>query len=377
MQKRIYIISGEASGDLHGANVMKELYAAQPDLNIRFWGGDKMAAVGGGMAKHIKELAFMGFVEVLMNIRTILRNMKFCKKDILEFKPDALLLIDYPGFNLRIAEWAKKNNIKVYYYISPTVWAWKEKRVEKIRRDVYKLFVILPFEKPFYAKHHIDVEYVGHPLLDEIRAYQKEEQAPLKLSVNDKPFVALLPGSRVQELKTKLPVMLSLIDKYPEYHFVIAGAPNMDEHIYREIIGNKEVSIVFGQTYTLLKNSALAVVTSGTATLETALFGVPQVVCYIGNAISYKIAKRLVNIKYISLPNLILDRELVTELIQDDCNIDRLQSEFEQLLPGKAKRQIIEEGYAKISQMLALDDESESGIHGASAKVAHYLLKTI
>lgn len=377
MSKRIYIISGEASGDLHGANVMKELYAMQPDLNIRFWGGDKMAAVGGVMAKHIKELAFMGFVEVLMNIRTILRNMKFCKKDILEFKPDALLLIDYPGFNLRIAEWAKKNNIKVYYYISPTVWAWKEKRVEKIRRDVYKLFVILPFEKPFYAKHHIDVEYVGHPLLDEIRAYQKEEQAPLKLNTNGKPIVALLPGSRVQELKTKLPVMLSLIDKYPEYHFVIAGAPNMDESVYRDIIGKKDVSIVFGQTYTLLKNSALAVVTSGTATLETALFGVPQVVCYIGNAISYKIAKRLVNIKYISLPNLILDQDLVTELIQDDCNIERLQSEFEQLLPGHVKRESIEEGYAKISKMLALDDQSDSGIHGASAKVAQYLLKTI
>lgn len=377
MSKRIYIISGEASGDLHGANVMKELYAMQPDLNIRFWGGDKMAAVGGVMAKHIKELAFMGFVEVLMNIRTILRNMKFCKKDILEFKPDALLLIDYPGFNLRIAEWAKKNNIKVYYYISPTVWAWKEKRVEKIRRDVYKLFVILPFEKPFYAKHHIDVEYVGHPLLDEIRAYQKEEQAPLKLNTNGKPIVALLPGSRVQELKTKLPVMLPLIDKYPEYHFVIAGAPNMDESVYRDIIGKKDVSIVFGQTYTLLKNSALAVVTSGTATLETALFGVPQVVCYIGNAISYKIAKRLVNIKYISLPNLILDQDLVTELIQDDCNIERLQSEFEQLLPGHAKRESIEEGYVKISKMLALDDQSDSGIHGASAKVAQYLLKTI
>jgi lipid-A-disaccharide synthase len=377
MSKRIYIISGEASGDLHGANVMKELYASQPDLNIRFWGGDKMKAVGGVMAKHIRELAFMGFIEVLMNIRTILRNMRFCKKDILEFKPDALLLIDYPGFNLRIAEWAKKNNIKVYYYISPTVWAWKEKRVEKIRRDVYKLFVILPFEKAFYAKHNIDVEYVGHPLLDEIRNYQNTTQEPLKLKVNDKPIVALLPGSRVQELKTKLPVMLSLIDKYPKFHFVIAGAPNMDEQIYKDIIGNKEVSIVFGQTYTLLKNSALAVVTSGTATLETALFGVPQVVCYIGNAISYKIAKRLVNIKYISLPNLILDQDLVTELIQDDCTVERLQSEFEQLLPGHKKRKIIDEGYSKISEMLALDDQSESGIQGASAKVAQYLLKTI
>lgn len=377
MAKRIYIVSGEASGDLHGANVMKQLLTSQPDLNIRFWGGDKMQAVGGVMAKHIRELAFMGFVEVLMNIRTILRNMKFCKQDILDFKPDALLLIDYPGFNLRIAEWAKKNNIKVYYYISPTVWAWKEKRVENIRRDVYKLFVILPFEKPFYAKHNVDVEYVGHPLLDEIRNYQAEEQAPLNITT-DKPIVALLPGSRTQELKTKLPVMLSLVDKYPQYHFVIAGAPNMNQSTYEEIIGGKEVSIVFGQTYTLLKQSELAVVTSGTATLETALFGVPQVVCYIGNSVSYQIAKRLVSVKYISLPNLILDRELVTELIQNDCTIERLQHEFEQLLPGKEKRRSIDEGYAEISALLSLHDQSNEGEpHGASAKVAQYLLKTI
>jgi lipid-A-disaccharide synthase len=378
MSKRIYIISGEASGDLHGANVMKQLYHEQPDLDIRYWGGDKMKAVGGTLAKHIKELAFMGFVEVLMNIRTILRNMKFCKEDILAFKPDALLLIDYPGFNLRIAKWAKENNIKVYYYISPTVWAWKENRVENIRRDVFKLFTILPFEKAFYAKHEIDVEYVGHPLLDEIRNYQNTEQTPLDIESTDKAIVALLPGSRVQELKTKLPVMLALVDKYPQYHFVIAGAPNMDEAIYKEMIGSKSVSVVFGQTYTLLKASSLAVVTSGTATLETALFGVPQVVCYKGNPISYAIAKRLVKVKYISLPNLILDEPLITELIQGDCTIENVQREFELLQPGQQKRAQIEAGYRKISELLSQHDRDENGdMKGASAKVAQYLLKTI
>lgn len=378
MSKKIYIISGEASGDLHGANVMKQLYQEQPDLDIRYWGGDKMKAVGGTLAKHIKELAFMGFVEVLMNIRTILRNMRFCKEDILAFKPDALLLIDYPGFNLRIAKWAKENNIKVYYYISPTVWAWKEKRVENIRRDVFKLFVILPFEKAFYAKHTIDVEYVGHPLLDEIRNYQETEQTPLNIETHNRPVVALLPGSRVQELKTKLPVMLALVDKYPQYHFVVAGAPNMDVSIYNEIIGNKVVSVVFGQTYTLLKASTLAVVTSGTATLETALFGVPQVVCYKGNPISYAIAKRLVNIKYISLPNLILDEPLITELIQGDCTVENVQREFELLQPGNEKRAQIEAGYRKIDELLSEHDVDENGNRkGASAKVAQYLLKTI
>jgi lipid-A-disaccharide synthase len=370
MGRKLYIVSGEASGDLHGSNVMKELLKNDPDLDIRFWGGDKMAAVGGTMAKHIRELAFMGFVEVVMNLRTILRNMKFCKQDIKAFKPDAILLIDYPGFNMRIAEWAKKEGIRVFYYISPTVWAWKENRVEKIRRDVERLFVILPFEKPFYAKHNYDVEYVGHPLLDEIQQYKEKPTDTLAISSNDKrPIVAVLPGSRVQELKTKLPVMLSLVDKYPDYHFVVAGAPNMDRSIYEELIGDRKVSVVFGQTYPLLQASTAAVVTSGTATLETALFGVPEVVCYIGNPISYHIAKRLVNVKYISLVNLILDRELVTELIQNDCTPENLGHEFKRLLPGEKHRQYLEKGYQEIQEIL--------GQGGASAKVAHFLLKTI
>lgn len=369
-KKKLYIISGEASGDLHGANVMKEIYRNAPETTIRFWGGDSMSAVGGSQAKHIKELAFMGFIEVLLNIRTILRNIRFCKKDILDFQPDALLLIDYPGFNLRIAAWAKKNNIKVYYYISPTVWAWKEKRVENIRRDVFKLFVILPFEKAFYAKHNIDVTYVGNPLLDAIEQFKAEPIEKLTFNQNDnRPIVAILPGSRKQELKTKLPVMLSLVDKHPNFHFVIAGAPNMEPELYARFIGNKNVSIVFGQTYALLQQATAAVVTSGTATLETALFNVPQVVCYIGNPISYAIAKKLVSITYISLVNLILNKELVTELIQKECTSEGLNESFKNIIPGGEKRETIVAGYQELHDLL--------GIGGASKKVAQFLLKTI
>jgi lipid-A-disaccharide synthase len=370
MAKKLYIVAGEASGDLHGSNVMKELYRSEPDMDIRFWGGDKMQAVGGTMAKHIRELAFMGFVEVLMNIRTILRNIRFCKEDIEAFQPDAILLIDYPGFNLRIAKWAKEKGIKVYFYISPTVWAWKEKRVEDIRRDVYRLFVILPFEKPFYAKHNYDVEYVGHPLLDAIEQYNAQPIEPLAIKAgDDRPIISMLPGSRVQELKTKMPIMLTLVDAFPDYRFVIAGAPNMSQEIYRQLIGDKDVEVVFGQTYALLQQSEAAVVTSGTATLEAGLFEIPQVVCYIGNPISYQIAKRLVNVKYISLINLILDREVVTELIQNDCTPERLKKELGLIVKGGAKRESIVQGYAEIKNML--------GLGGASEKVAQSLLKTI
>lgn len=375
MKQKLYIISGEASGDLHGSNVMRELYAQNPELDIRFWGGDKMIAVGGTCAKHIRELAFMGFVEVLMNLRTILKNIRYCKEDIEQFKPDAILLIDYPGFNMRIAEWAKQKGIKVYYYISPTVWAWKEKRVEKIRRDVFKLFVILPFEKAFYAKHNYDVEYVGHPLLDEIENYQQAGNFELKLDFekDKRPIVAVLPGSRKQELKSKLPVMLSLVDAFPQFRFVIAGAPNMEPEFYDSFIGKKKVEIVYGQTYPLLQHAETAVVTSGTATLETALFEVPQVVCYKGNPISIAIARRLVNIKFISLVNLILDKEVVKELIQNDCSEEKLKEEFIAILPGQEKRKTIETNYKRLKEMLG----KEANEAGASKKVASELLKTI
>jgi lipid-A-disaccharide synthase len=369
--KRLYIVAGEASGDLHGANVMKELYAQQPDIDIRFWGGDKMQAVGGTLAKHIRELAFMGFVEVLKNIRTIFKNIRYCKDDIQAFQPDALLLIDYPGFNMRIAKWAKKKGIKVYYYISPTVWAWKENRVKAIRRDVFKLYCIFPFEVDFYKKHLYEIEYVGHPLFDEIEYYQSKETQALQLTQNptNKPIIALLPGSRKQELRTKLPVMLPLIDLYPEYHFVIAGAPNMDVEIYQELIQGKSIEVVYNQTYPLLQASTAAVVTSGTATLETALFDVPQVVCYIGNAISYQIAVRLVNVKYISIVNLILDKPSVVELIQHDCTTEKINAELNLLLNDQNRRKSVLQDYTTLKSML--------GKGGASKKVAQSLLKTI
>lgn len=371
MKSKLYIISGEASGDLHGANVMKELYASQPEIDIRFWGGDKMQAVGGTMAKHIRDLAFMGFVEVLRNIRTIFKNIRYCKEDILAFKPDALLLIDYPGFNMRIAKWAKLNNIKVYYYISPTVWAWKENRVKAIKRDVFKLFCIFPFEVDFYKKHNYDVEYVGHPLFDEIEQYLAKEEQILNLQNNpeNKPIVAMLPGSRKQELRTKLPVMLPLVDKYPDYHFVIAGAPSMDVEIYKELIQDKNVEVVYNQTYPLLQQASAAVVTSGTATLETALFEVPQVVCYIGNSISYQIAVRLVNVKYISIVNLILDKPAVLELIQHDCKTEKIDAELNRLLFDEKHREEVLNDYKILKNSL--------GKGGASKKVAQSLLKTI
>ena len=368
--KKIYIIAGEASGDLHGSNLMKELVKVSDDeLNFRFWGGDKMAEIGGEPVKHIRDLAFMGFIEVVMNLRTILGNISQCKKDILQFKPDVLLLIDYPGFNLRIAEWAKEQGIKVSYYISPQVWAWKESRVKKIKRAVDQLFVILPFEKAFFAKHGIEAEYVGHPLLDAIEQYRSLETDAVKYIVNtDRPIIAVLPGSRKQEVAVKLPIMLEALKSFSDYQVVVAGAPSLEESFYRPYL-DTNVMLVQNATYELLSKAELAVVTSGTATLETALFGVPEVVCYKGSSISYHIAKRLIKIKFISLVNLILDREAVRELIQDECRPDRIREELTALLPGKSGREALKKDYAELSEML--------GGGGASKKVAQSLLKTI
>jgi lipid-A-disaccharide synthase len=368
--KKIYIIAGEASGDLHGSNLMKELVKASDDeLNFRFWGGDKMAEIGGDPVKHIRDLAFMGFIEVVMNLRTILGNISKCKKDILLFQPDVLVLIDYPGFNLRIAEWAKEQGIKVSYYISPQVWAWKESRVKQIKRSVDQLFVILPFEKAFFAKHGIEAEYVGHPLLDAIEQYRSLETDAVKHIVKtDRPIIAVLPGSRKQEVAVKLPIMLEALKSFGDFQVVVAGAPSLDESFYRPYL-NANVTLVHNATYELLSKAELAVVTSGTATLETALFGVPEVVCYKGSSISYHIAKRLIKIKFISLVNLILDREAVRELIQDECRPDRIREELTAILPGKSGREALKKDYAELSEML--------GGGGASKKVAQSLLKTI
>lgn len=373
IRSKVYIIAGEASGDLHGSNLMKALnHESNHSIDFRFWGGDRMKEVAGEPVKHIRDLAFMGFIEVLANIRTIFRNINFCKEDILAFKPDVLVLIDYPGFNLRIAEWAKENGIRVAYYISPQVWAWKENRVKKIKRSVDHMYVILPFEKGFYKKHQMEVEYVGHPLLDAIKDYRSTQQSLDEvrntLGLKDRKVIAVLPGSRKQEISVKLPIMLEAVKDFKEYTILIAGAPSLDESFYKPFL-NDNVQLITGRTYDILSISEVAVVTSGTATLETALLGIPQVVCYKGSMISYHIAKRLVKIKFISLVNLILDKEAVVELIQAECNPVRIKEEIAKIMDGNPARDQILKDYQELILLL--------GEGGASIKVARSLLKTI
>ena len=339
---RYYLIAGEASGDLHGGNLIRELHKQDNAADVRCWGGDKMQAAGATLVKHYRDLAFMGFVEVIKHLRTIFRNIDFCKKDILAYQPDVLVLIDYPGFNMRIAQWAKQQGIKVVYYISPQVWAWKENRVKKIKRDVDKMLVILPFEVDFYNKWQYDTIYVGHPLVEVVRA--EKESVPVK-KISDKPVIALLPGSRKQEISIKLPVMLQMTKHFPEYQFVVAGAPSQPDSLYNELIGDANVMLVRNETYNLLKQSSAALVTSGTATLETALFGVPQVVCYTGNPVSYWLATKLIKVKYISLVNLIMDKPVVTELIQHELNEERLKEELTALLQNTDKKTQLLEDY--------------------------------
>ncbi len=364
---KYYIIAGEASGDLHGSNLIKALKNKDIDGEFRVWGGDLMEAAGGQLVKHYKDLAFMGFYEVAKNIRTILANIRFCKQDIHKYQPDALILIDYPGFNLRIADWAKKQNIKVLYYISPQIWAWNSRRVHKIKRIVDKMFVILPFEKDFYKKYDVEVDFVGHPLLDVVNTKVKTNDFLIKNQLGQKPIIALLPGSRKQEITRMLEGMLSIMPNFEKkYQFVIAGAPSMPLNFYKNLIGNKAIRIVQNQTYDLLQHSKAALVTSGTATLETALFEVPQVVCYKGSTISYWIAKRLINVKYISLVNLILDQLSVTELIQGEFNKNNLQSELGKLLHPSLVQPILDD-YKRLKHKL--------GFAGASQKTADLIVE--
>lgn len=354
---RYYIIAGEASGDLHGSNLIKALHKQDNNADIRCWGGDRMQEAGATVVKHYRDLAFMGFVEVIANLRTILRNIDFCKKDILQYKPDVLVLIDYPGFNLRIAEWARKQGLKIIYYISPQVWAWKGNRVKKIKRDVDKMMVILPFEVDYYRdKWNYDVTYVGHPLTEVI---EDEEQNVLVKKLSDKPIIALLPGSRKQEIQVKLPVMLSMVDKFPHYQFIVAQAPSQPAELYEEVIGNKNVLIADNQTYNLLKQATAALVTSGTATLETALFGVPEVVCYKGNPVSFWLATKLVDVEYISLVNLIMEKEVVKELIQDDFNEDNLYTELKKILENEEHLAQLKSDYSTLWNKLGKHPSSE------------------
>lgn len=368
---KYYLIAGEASGDLHGANLMKAIKKEDPKAEFRFWGGDLMKAVGGTEAKHYRELAFMGFFEVVMNLTTILKNIKFCKADIEIFNPDVIIFIDYPGFNLRIAKWAKLKGYPTHYYISPQIWAWKEGRIKDIKRDVDEMYVILPFEKDFYeGKHHFPVHFVGHPLIDAIhdRKQVNPEIFKKENGLDSRPIVALLPGSRKQEIKKMLEVMISVAPDFKEYQFVIAGAPSQEKSFYEQFLTFKNVHFIANKTYDLLSISAAALVTSGTATLETALFKVPQVVCYKGGKISYEIAKRIIKLEYISLVNLILNKTVVTELIQSDFNKNRLEKELENIL-DTSKRATMFLDYYELEKVL--------GGQGASENTAKLIFKAI
>lgn len=368
---RYYIIAGEASGDLHGSNLIKELIKIDTIATIRCWGGNLMQQAGGELVKHYRDLAFMGFIEVVKNLGTIMKNLRFCKDDILLFKPDALILIDYPGFNLRIAEWARKQGIRVIYYISPQVWAWKESRVKSIKESVNKMLVILPFEKEFYKKWNYEVEYVGHPLI-EVVEHAKTNFSGIPPSsdspLNEKNIIAILPGSRKQEVEKKLPVMLEASKHFSDYHFIVAKASSLEDSFYEELMRTyPKVRSVRNKTYSLLMQAKAALVTSGTATLETALFGIPQVVCYKGSNISYQIAKRLVKIKYISLVNLIMNKPVVKELIQNDLTVENINRELNTLLHDLSALQSMKQDYLDLWKLL-----SEGG--HASAKAARSIV---
>ncbi|MBI1222339.1 MAG: lipid-A-disaccharide synthase [Bacteroidetes bacterium] len=356
---KYYLISGEASGDLHGSNLMKELKKLDKEAQFRFWGGDLMQAQGGYNVSHYKERAFMGFAEVVMNLRKVTGFIRQCKADIKANRPDALILIDYPGFNLRIAEYAHESGIPVHFYISPQIWAWKEGRINKIKASVDYLYAILPFEKDFYKKHDYEVEYVGHPLLDAVKDVEAHSGFRDKWHLGKEHMIALLPGSRKQEIKVKLPIMISVMNDFPEHQFVLAAAPGIDPEYYQQFTTNPRLKVVQNDTYQLLLHSEAALVTSGTATLETALFEVPEVVCYKGSAISYAIAKRLVKVKYISLVNLIMDKEVVRELIQDDLNYFNLKKELKAILPGGLKRRPMKDAYIELKKKLGEGGASE------------------
>lgn len=368
---KYYIIAGEASGDLHGSNLMKSIYKEDTQANIRFWGGDLMQQVGGTLVKHYRDLSFMGFAEVVMNLKTILGNIKICKKDILSFNPDVIIFIDYPGFNMRIAKWAKERGIKTHYYISPQIWAWKENRISAIKRDFDELYIILPFEKDFYEKKHkFPVHFVGHPLIDAIknREIRTEDNFRKENNLDEKPIIALLPGSRKQEITKMLSVMLSVVENFKDYQFVIAGAPSQEFSFYQTFLKNENVHFISNKTYDLLSISHAALVTSGTATLETALFKVPEVVCYKGGWISYQIAKRVITLKYISLVNLIMDREVVKELIQDEFNTKNLKIELSKILDSENRNRILED-YQELEERL--------GGQGASDKTAKLIVNAV
>lgn len=367
---KYYIIAGEASGDLHGSHLIAALKKEDSKATVRCWGGDLMQAAGGEVVKHYRELAFMGFFEVLKNIRTIIKNLRWCKEDISHFQPDVIIYIDYPGFNLRIAKWAKTKRFKNHYYISPQVWAWKENRVKAMKRDLDGLYVILPFEKPFFEnKHQFPVHFVGHPLMDIIPDRPKNLAFYSENMLDEKrPIIALLPGSRKQEIKKMLPLFLASIPRFKNKQFVIAAAPGIDPDWYSAFTKNKNVSVLFNKTYDLLQQAEAAIVTSGTATLETALFGVPQMVCYRSSLLNYLIAKQILSLKFISLVNLIMDQKIVEELIQNRCNVDEISNELEHILSKEGKASL-KASYQKLFNSL-------NG-NGAAQQTARLIIKAI
>ncbi len=367
---RYYLIAGESSGDMHGANLINRIKQHDASAHFRFWGGNRMMAQAGKPVMHINDLAFMGFWEVLVNIKAILKNIRHCKQDLLTYKPDVLILIDYPGFNLRMAKFAKNAGIKTAYYISPQIWAWKQNRIKTIKKTVDKMLVILPFEKEFYARFGMEVEFVGHPLLDEVLPIRKSNNFADFRSVNDlpdKPVVALLPGSRKQEVNRMLKGMTEVAADFPVHQFVVAGVSSLGMEFYEDFVQLENVSVVFDQTYALLANANAALVASGTATLETALFNVPQTVCYKANAVSVFIARRLVKIKYISLVNLIMDRDILKELIQSDFEKSLLKDELHRLLFDEAYRQEMQSSYRMLEKKLGGTGASDNAAKGITS----------
>jgi lipid-A-disaccharide synthase len=370
-----YVIAGEPSGDLHGSNLLKALKRTDAQATFRCWGGDLMQAQGGEIVMHYKKLAFMGFVEVILNLRTILKNISFCKADILSHKPDVLILIDYPGFNLRIAKWAKQQGIRVFYYISPTIWAWKENRIKTIKESVERMYVILPFEKKFYADRGVDVEYYGHPLADVLRLEQEKMSSRQdflqKYNLNDKPIIALLPGSRVQELKYILPVMMQVIQYFPDHQFVMAATSSLPKNMYEDAAIGHLVTIITNDTYSIMHHAQVGLIKSGTSSIEAALFKLPHVVCYLGNGASFYIAKKLVRVKYVSLVNIILDRLVLTELLQQDFTIPKIVAALKEITVGPKRNEILNDYNILIGM---LQDEN------ISTKIAtsiYYRLKTL
>ena len=370
---KYYIISGEASGDLHGSNLMKAIYRHNPQAEIRFWGGDLMQSVGGTMVKHIRDLAIMGIVEVMVHLRTVLANIKLCKQDILDYNPDAVIFIDYPGFNLRIAKFTHSHGFKNFYYISPQVWAWKKGRIKTMRKVLDKMYVILPFEKPFYDKYGVEnVEYVGHPLLDAVADFSSSHNSDdfrRRNNIDSRPIIALMPGSRKMELRKMMPTMAALASRHPEYNFVIAGMTLLGDSFYKPFLTSENVTLVYNQTYMLLQSAFAGVITSGTATLEAALFHLPQVVCYRANALTVAFAKTFAKVKYISLVNLIADKPVVRELIQKDLNKNTLETEFSKITKDKNNRMAMIAEYENIEKTL--------GSEGVSDKAVLSILKTL